>query len=226
MGSGETYFLTDDQAVLLDGLLDAKQQMLVDAAKRRIAMRKQFPDLSDGERKLLEGLVAEARTNGLVIWRHKSIRRCAVCEKFAGYAVVSRNTRTKRKGEQDFDKPLSMFGVEFANRFVSFEGSVSLGCCVNCAKNLAPHIETILSEVPHERRWPNFSSKWKKYDNCKCGKCGWDGHEGQMIRHPTIMGDGTYPAECPQCHAMNTLFSTVIKTVGGFTLVESDKEQR
>ena len=67
--------------------------------------------------------------------------------------------------------------------------------------------------------------KRKRYDDVKCKLCGWEGHEGQMGRLPTLIGDGSYPAYCarrPECRAENGWGRSDVERTGGFTIVVAE----
>lgn len=63
---------------------------------------------------------------------------------------------------------------------------------------------------------------WTRHSNRRCTKCGWEGHEGEMGRLMTLMGDGYYPALCPECGAGDRLFSRDVETRDGFTVVPKE----
>ena len=216
----ESFDLTDDVAVLLDGKVDPKQQTKVDAAKRRVSMRTTFADLNDAQRKFLDAVVSEATCKGRLVYQTTQLRRCNVCGEACEYRKVARTSKRKRRGDTDYDSPIYLSGIEFADCFVRMTGFPSVGACKKCVAELMPKIEQVLADVPHERkRWPSGPSKWTQYAHKHCKVCGWRGHEGQMERRPTIMGDGTYPAKCPSCGAENHLFQTNVETVDGYTCV-------
>jgi hypothetical protein len=62
---------------------------------------------------------------------------------------------------------------------------------------------------------------YTKQSNMKCSKCNWEGHEGEMGKLRTLMGDGWYAGKCPSCGVENTLFSNVIKPTEGYVLTEN-----
>ena len=214
----ESFDLTDDLAILLDGRVDAKQQTRIDAAKRRIEMRTSFAALTDAERKLLNQIADCARNQGLLQNRASQLRLCKVCGESGGYHTVKRSSRYKTRGELDYDSPKYLSGIEFQDSFVTMKGYISTGACKTCVDRLMPHIETVLADLPHERKWwPGQVSKWKRNRNHLCTKCGWTGHEGEMRRTQTLVGDVDYPSGCPNCAAENRFFGpTEVKIVDGF----------
>ncbi len=219
----KTYRLTDDELVVLDGKCGEELQQEVDKAKKRIAARSEFPELLNEESAFIASLVAEANQYGRLIFSRESIRTCKICGKNGGCAVRTRNGRHHRKGDKNYDKPLYLAGLEFAYRFVTMKGYPSLGCCVDCWNKIKPFAAKSLAEVKAviPEAITGFPPRFTYQSNMRCLSCGWEGHEGQMIHEPTIMGNGTYPARCPKCNALNSLFSLQVKTTDGFTLEEN-----
>lgn len=207
----DDYKLPDDLAVLLDGKVEPKVQTLIDKAKARIASRTEFAHLTDQERAFVVALVERAKTHGLLGYRSTGMRTCRVCGTKCGYRKVARTSKWKTKGEDDYDNPILVRGIDFVDSFVRMTGYPSLGACSVCVAKLMPDILRALESVPHERKyWPTGPSRWAKFSKMKC-ECGWRGHEGQMTRRPTLMGDGAYPAGCPSCGRQNSLFVSHVK---------------
>lgn len=214
------YELTDDELVFLDGKCGEKLQLEVDSAKMRIAARDEFPGLSNTEAAFIADMAVEAADKGKLTFYRISLRSCKVCGKSAGYAKYARNGKHHRKGDTDWKKPLHMDGLEFADRFVTMKGYATIGCCVRCWEKIQPFASLKLREVRAEipPAITGTSSRFIYRRNVVCLDCGWEGHEGQMIWEPTIIGNGKYPAKCPKCDAMNNILSLKIKTAKGFTL--------
>lgn len=213
--------LTDDELAHLDGLCSAGVQAEVTAALARQEARRTFPDLTPAHAGFVADCVTEATTNGQLDLSKRRLRRCALCGTSAGYVLFKSGPR---RGKPDTNRPLTLPGFELARRFVSMAGYADLGGCESCVRPVLPVIAEALrgvrAEVPealHADREP----RWRRFPKRACTKCGWTGHEGQMGRLRTILGDGTYPAECPTCGAANTFGHTEVPTADGFTVVEA-----
>lgn len=217
--------LTDDELVVLDGRCEPETQTEVDAAKARIAARRRFTDLPPALAGLVADVVGEATAKGrLVLW-NRPLDRCPLCKETKGYVPYKSGPR---RGEPNHSKPIRLDGYELADRFVTFKGHVSVGGCVSCVDQALPTIVESLrgveAEVP-ERLRADGEPRRVRHHNVHCTKCGWDGHEGQMRRHRTVFGDGTYPSGCPECPAENLpLGRSVVERVDGFTVVTEEDE--
>lgn len=214
--------LTDDELALLDGRCSEKVQEAVDGALARIAARTSHPDLAPDHAGLVADVVAEAHKNGrLVFWRER-IRRCPLCGTSPGYVAYKSGPR---RGRPNYDKPRHLDGHEFAYRFVTVQGHVSVGGCADCVNPLLPTIAEALRGVPAQVP-PVLRAEGEpervRHNNRRCTKCGWTGHEGQMGRLPTLMGDGSFPALCPECGAGGH-FSRVVEFAEGFVVVELER---
>lgn len=217
-----TLNLTDDEALLLDGKVSSNAQATIDAIKRA----RELASAEGCDTKIADFIakaIEAAKTSGRLVFRHAEVRCCGLCGKSGGYRQYSRSSRWHRKGQTDFSKPIYLYGVDLIDSFVRIKGSPELGCCDACWKTVKPllarNLEGVHAEIPESIT--GHPPKFKWHQNRKCSKCGWAGHEGQMGRNVTLMGDGTYPSTCPQCKAKNVFLSTTIELVDGFTLVEA-----
>jgi len=219
--------LTDQELQLLDGKCSDEIQSCVDGAKKRIELKSSLEFVPDEFRDLAVSVVEEARKNGELVFQRTSARSCPCCKKEAGYAIRTRSGRYHRKGDKNYDKPLSFGAVEFSKRFVRMKHYLDVGCCADCFVKAEPYLKDCLSgvvaEIPKQLRLEGMPVH-KKFSNKKCSKCEWEGHEGEMGSSMTLMGDGKYPSTCPKCNAKNTLFETVIKTVDGYVCLPVKKE--
>lgn len=213
--------LTDAELALLDGKCSPKVQREVDSAKSRMAMANQTPDIPQSAIRLIQKIVDTAKQDGELTFYYTSIKSCDVCGEKGGYRQYTRSSRYHRKGETDYDHPNYLNGVELKRSFVRMQGYVSVGCCSECFAKYKPAIAEALKNIPAEipEAIAGIKPLYKKYDNRQCSKCGWTGHEGQMGKSLTLMGDGYYPSTCPQCGAKNELFSNLVKSAEGFTVV-------
>lgn len=217
--------LTDAELLLLDGRCSDDVQKAVDLAKARSVQAASHPDLTPAEVALLTKVLHEAKTHGRLVWQFRNTRSCSLCDKTYDF---HRYKSGPRRGERNTSKPKMHRGVELAPRFVTFQGSVTVGGCVECMERMAPVIAAaieaeglrvqlpprLIAEMPDAQRWV-------KDPHRECQACGWTGGESEMGKRRTMFGDGWYPAECPSCGEANVgLGRTVIKTVDGFTMRE------
>ena len=215
--------ISDEELALLDGRVGETLQEHVSAAVARLAAASAFPDLTPRQAGLIADAVSEARLAGRLVWHHRRLRYCPLCEKHGGYALYKSGPR---KGRPNYDRPLSMPGIELAYRFVTIEGSVAMGGCQDCIRPVIPHLKAALVGVPAalpDMLVTEGAQRFNRFDNRRCTACGWTGHEGEMGRRRTLFDDGTYPATCPSCNAENRPFGPrIIETVDGFTVVHTD----
>lgn len=216
--------LTEDELLMLDGRCAPATQALVDDLKDRRAYRQRFDGLTTREADFVHAIIAEARAAGRLVHRGASLRYCEVCGTRAGYATYKRTSRNHRKGEIDYDKPLSLYGIEMKDTFIRMEGYPSLGCCNDCWRKLKDviadelYLGKVRAEIPQDIM--GHPPKYKRWRNVQCTVCGWTGHEGQMRELNAIMG-GKYRGGCPKCVAENRFLGpTHVKDIEGFTVVD------
>lgn len=221
--------LADTELIALDGQCRPDTQAKVDAAKRRLAAIDFRADLDPRHAMFLAELATEAAEHGEVIWQGARIRSCDLCDtKPYGHFPFKSGPR---RGQPNLDRPRVYPAVEMASRFVRVENHITLGGCTDCMTALKPEIVAVLADIRCEV--PTALAVegrvgWRKCDNRQCAKCGWMGHEGQLGRERTMLGDGTYPAYCPQCGAGGA-FTRDIRTADGFvvtTPVETEWARR
>lgn len=214
--------ISDEELALLDGRVGEALQAHVSAAVSRLSAANAYPDLTPKQAGLIADAVREAQASGRLVWYHRRIRYCPLCESGGGFVLYKSGPR---KGRPNYDRPLSMPGIELAYRFVTIDGSVAMGGCQDCIGPVIPHLKAALVGVPAalpDMLVTEGAQRFNRFDNRRCTACGWTGHEGEMGRQRTLMGDGTYPATCPSCKAENRIFgSRTIETIDGFTVVEA-----
>ena len=213
--------LTDNEMLLLDGKCSDKVQKDVNAAKNRLSFQDRV-DAPAGVAALVADIVGVAHNKGRLQYRIRKLRTCRVCDKNAGHAKYTRNAKWHRKGDLNYDRPLSFSGVDCEPTSSTIKGRANFGCCYECWKVvksiLVDELKNIKAEIPEEIS--GIPSKWKHYPKKRCLKCEWEGHEGQLGELPAWMG-GTYPGERPKSRAKSLpLGSQVFKTVDGFALEE------
>lgn len=217
--TGRSVTLTDDELVLLDGRCRDEVQERVDAAKARLAAIDLYA-LPEALAGLIADVVTEARRNGELVFWNRRINACSLCGENPGYVKFKSG---RRKGEPDYNRRLRLAGIELARPVISFDGSVHLGGCKDCVERALPFIRDALASVPAQV--PDVlaapgRAAWVKSKRRKCTACGWEGHEGQMGKSRTLMGDGSYPSTCPECGAENRpLGRLVVDIADGFDVV-------
>lgn len=205
-------YLTDTELILLDGKCSEKVQKRVNLAKDRLSLQSILTNIKPEYSSFIADVVNEAKTEKKLIYKSKYIHRCGVCKKSAGYAKYTRSTGYHRKGQENFDKPLIMDGIELAERFVVFKDTAILGCCYDCFKEIKPFLVQELKSVEAElpEALMGVKSKYKKCEIYSCTICNWTGSESQMGFVNAVF-EGKYKGKCPQCSAKNEFFSTKIK---------------
>lgn len=211
--------LTDAELLLLDGQCSTEAQQQVDAAKARAQYAAAAPELTDGQRKLLVTAIDTARREKKLIYRHVRIRCCDACGRTGGYYVFKSG---RRAGKEDWNRPLSFDGIELEDSFVTITGYALVGGCTACVAAIEPFLRDALATEPMESRW---TPGWKRYRNCVCAACHWEGDDHQLGMLPSLMGGG-YPGKCPSCGAENRLFGpTVITSRDGYTVYPTTSDK-
>lgn len=216
--------LTDLELLLLDGACTDQVQAQVDLARERIAYALHHPDVTPAAIKVVVAAVAEARTNGSLIYQHQPLTRCPVCEAAGGYVAYKSGPR---KGEPNHSKPTRLRGIELKASFVRFEGHVSIGACATCMAEIAPLIATELATVPAQlptqlRAEGTFA--WVKDVHRHCKHCDWTGGESKLGLLPAVLG-GQYPGKCPSCGDEQRAFGErFIETLATFDLIPAPEE--
>lgn len=214
--------LTHEECLLLDGRVNEAAQKIVDVSKRRLEAAERLSTLTAPQAAFIADLVAIAESDGRLLLGRVGMRSCKACGKAAGYAKYKRDGRYHRKGQSDHSKPLEIWGYGFTQDFVTMRGYPRHACCPECWDAMKPivaaELRNVRAVVPAEIS--GEPPRFKRYDNMKCSLCGWEGHEGEMGRRAVVIGNGTYPSDCPKCDAKNVLFQTQINRRDGFTLVE------
>lgn len=220
-GGGMSLKLSDTELAILDGRCSPETQVAVEAAKARLAMIAELPDTEPPIAGFVADVVAYAIRNGRLKFCHRNLRSCNVCKRAGGYAKYKRSGRFHKKGDANFDAPLTFRGIDLSSGCVSIKGYASMGCCDDCWDKASPLLAEVLKNVEAEipESVSSFPPQFRYYDNMICNSCGWKGHEGEMGELPAMFG-GMYPGECPACSAQNLpLGSHVIKRANGHTVV-------
>ena len=210
--------LTADELLTLDGHCTPSVQGLVDQMKEARSMMES--GLRECVAAMIASVVAQAEKDGRLVFRRQSITRCPCCSRSDGYYPVKRSSRYKRRGQPDFDRPKTFSGYELRHSRVSFKHSISRGFCESCLPEALPALTAALADTKAEipEKLTGIAPRWKWQQKRLCTKCGWTGHEGEMVRERTLVGDGWYPAKCPKCGAGGG-FSNAVKIADGFDLI-------
>lgn len=212
--------LSDSDLAVLVGSGDADVRAAADAARARLAAPSTWPTVPPHVAALVADVIAEAQKNGRLIYRGVSVSSCRYCGVRSEFKVPPR----KRK-----EREYPVHGVEFADRLVIISRHISVGACRVCVDQAMPVLREELSGfavqlpsalqiegAPVHRRW----------DRCRCKECGWSGHEGQLGKLRTLMGDGDYPGKCPSCGAERRFLGpNPFEQVEGFEVVALDRSK-
>lgn len=212
--------LTDTELVALDGRCRDEVQAEVDKALRRLESVAARPDLTEAQARLVADVVSEATTAGLLVWHRRRARSCPLCDKGYGYHQFKSGPR---RGKPNHSKPITYACIELAHRFVRVENHLRLGCCVDCMTAMRPVLADALADVRaelpaelHTDGRPTF----RRHARRRCPDCGWEGHEGEMRRLRTVLGDGSYPGGCPACSFESVFLGRSFESLDGFDVVE------
>lgn len=223
---GTTYIsLFDEEIVHLDGRCNIKTQEKVNEAKARLAMRNKLQDLASSEAGLIADVVSLANKEGRVICRNTSISHCKICGKYGGYAKYKRSSMYHRKGQDDHSRPLYFSGIEFEDRWIISKGSVYTGCCLGCFSKIQSELTIALKLIRAEisERITGHPPKFICHRKRHCTACDWKGHEGQLGKLLTMMGNGYYRGQCPNCGHKDTAFrANKIKIIDGFEVISNE----
>lgn len=212
--------LSSDELLRLDGAASADVQAAIDLVKHARILAARF-NIDEQQGIFLASAVQEGQRTGRLGFDHAQVRWCRLCGAGGGYAKHARSGRYHRKGEDDTSKPILLSGVDLARGFVNVIGWPAIGCCSPCWVGLRPLLVELIEPLPIEvhPKITGHAARWKRWDHMRC-KCGWEGHEGEMGRLPTLMGDGHYPGKCPQCGAENVFLARMIERRGdGFSMI-------
>lgn len=191
-------YLTDRELVALGGLCRAKVQAEVNRAILRLESAAALNGVPDDLVSFVTRIIEEARESGRLVLSRRDLRYCGVCDSHAGHEKYKRRSRYHEKGDLNYDKPLTIWGVGLSR------GS-ALDCCKSCWDRVKPLLADALKDVRAEidESVTGHAPQYKRHSAFHCIECGWRGHEGEMGRLPCLMSAGTYPGECPGCGAKN-----------------------
>ena len=210
--------LNFDELSLLDGAVSLDVQKVIDQAKREFSFGFTFPFMSR--------VLRESEEKGKLSWTFDKIRSCSLCDKKYTWQPYKRDTKYKRKGDLNIDKPLYYRGVDFNRGFIHFIGTGDI--CEDCFKEhdiLKRLVDYILDhDLKVEIQKNNYrATKYIKDNILICFNCGKEMQESKMGKHRTLFGDGSYPSECPHCFAESLPFGKTHKSTNKFVMIEGSK---
>lgn len=217
-----TVKLTAAEAVILDGRVSEEAQAVVNRAKDTLALS--YSGLAEKEAAMVAKIISVAREKGRLTYSRKAITSCPCCGRRDGYYVHARTGKYHRRGQPNYNSPKTFMGYGMDEGFVTVQHHISVGYCDQCKPRVDPVLLPLLEgiEADYSKHWAEAPHRFRRFDNRVCTSCGWEGHEGQMRQARTLMGDGWYPAGCPNCTAENVpLGRRVIKERDGFTIVDA-----
>jgi hypothetical protein len=221
--------LEEDDVLLLRKSNNSKIIDLIENIERSRRFRRKY-GLTDIQSKFVSDLLEELKKEGRLIFRRVLLSYCKYSKKSAGYAKYKRTSKNHIKGQTDYSRPLVFSGVEFASRFIIVKHRACLGCSLEFWNEIKDIVYQIFKDIDLageiSENMFGEKSKYKRYDNVKCTKCNWEGHEGQMGELPRLIGSSYYRGICPDCGVKNTFGVTNVKTVDGFTIVESSNPKQ
>ena len=128
----------------------------------------------------------------------------------------------ERRKRKEREYPVS--SVDFAERLIVITGNVCVGACRKCVDEALPVLRAELAAFPVQlptALQTDNAPRFKRWDRCRCKKCEWSGHEGQLGRLRTLMNDGDYPGKCPSCGAERRFLGPdPFEKLEGFDVVE------
>lgn len=208
--------LTLEELKVLDGYVSDKAQKVIDTAKKENSFGFELP--------IMGKILSESEKEGKLSWRHKSIRSCNYCDKKRDYHRYPRNSKYHNKGDKNLDKPLYYRGVKFNEGGVTIQGLGDMcnDCCdvYNVKHKLIDYIldNNLKIEIMKNDYKP---SRYLKDPIKICYSCELEMLESEMGKRSTMMGDGSYPAKCPNCQAESVLFGESHKVTKKFDVIDN-----
>jgi len=204
--------LTYNELILVDGKVNADAQVVIDKSKEENKIGFDLPIMNE--------IIVKSIESGILKWRFKRIDHCSYCDKDYGYYTYNRNSRNHRKGENNYDKPKTHFGIAFNEDFITIKdhGDMCSGCAANfkIVDKLCDYI--IKNELPIEIKTKPEISLYLKDEIKICYECGEEMQESKMGKLPAALG-GSYPGKCPYCFAESTFFGKSHKHTDKFVMI-------
>lgn len=187
--------LSDSDLATLVNSADADVRTAAELASARLAAPSRWPIVASHVAALIADVLAEARKEGRLIYRGVAVSHCGYC---GARSEWKKPPRKKREREY----PVA--GVDFADRFVVISRHISVGACRSCVEQALPVLRQELVSLPVQLPTALRSEGapvYQRWDRCRCKRCEWSCHDGQLGKLRTLMGDGYYPGVCPRCAA-------------------------
>jgi bacterioferritin-associated ferredoxin len=187
--------LCDDDLATLVSSADTAVRTAAEAARDRLAAPSRWPTVASHVAALIADVIAEAKKEGRLIYRGVSVSRCGYCGARSEWKKPPRKRR---------EREYPVAGVDFADRFVVISRHITVGACRSCVEQALPVLRQELMRFPVQLPTALRSEGapvYQRWDRCRCKKCEWSGHDGQLGKLRTLMGDGYYPGKCPRCAA-------------------------
>lgn len=217
-----TLELSAAEAALLDGRVGEKAQAVVNRAKDTLALA--GSGLVEKEAAMVAKIVEVAREKGRLTYSRKPIKHCPCCGRSDGYYAHKRTGKYHRKGQPNYSAPKVFMGYGMDEGFITIQYHIGVGYCDTCKPRVDPVLLPMLAniEADYPAYWTEAPHRYRRFENKTCKSCGWEGHEGEMRKARTLMGDGWYPAGCPNCPASNgPLGPWPIERRDGYTIVDT-----
>ena len=207
--------LSDVDLAKLTTSADLDVRIAAEKAADRLAAPIRWPDVPPHVAALIADVLAEAHKNGRLIQRGVAVSWCDYC---GARSEWKKSPRKKREYEDKIS------GVEFADRFVIISGHISVGGCRACVDLALPVLRVELARFPVQLSSAlrlDGAPVFERWDRCRCKKCEWSGHDGQLGKLRTLMGDGYYHGKCPSCGVeRRPLGPDPFERLDGFDVVE------
>lgn len=207
--------LSDNDLSTLIGSADADTRTAAEAASARLAAPTRWPDVPPHVAAMVADITSEAREEGRLIYRSVATSFCRYC------GARSTWEKSKRR-RREYEAKIS--GVEFADRFVVISGHISVGGCAACVADALPVLRAELAQFPVQlprQLQTDDAPVYQRFDRCRCRKCNWTGHDGQLGKLRTLMNDGWYLGKCQSCGAERRfLGADPFERLDGFDVVE------
>lgn len=206
--------LTDvDLARLVDS---ADQEVALEAAAAlaRLDASTRWPSLPAHVGALVVDVLREAREHGRLIYQARRARFCRYCDARPTWKKPPRKRR---------EREILVAGYDLADRPLFFTDSITVGACAACLDAAHAVLVAELAKFPVQlpsKLQAEGAPRYRRWDRCRCKKCDWTGHEGELGKLRTLFNDGTYPGKCPTCGVEHSPFGArPFETLDGFVLV-------
>lgn len=202
--------LTYDELILLDKKnIRKKTQRQINDIKLQKSFGFRYPIMNE--------ILFKSLKKGKLTWHYKEMHYCQLCEKENGYKVYKRSSFYHKKGEKNYDKPISFRGIEFNPGFVTikYHGDIC-SCCEekhSIIKSLCKHIiENDLKIELGKNKY--YKTKYIR-DQCYiCFNCKEEIYSSDILKK-----------KCPKCNTQegNFFMNEYFKEIDKFRMVGVNK---